>query len=95
MYEGLLVVVECRYRRVKLEVDLEVVARVCSDMFTGGGERNSLLRRIRSLMSNTMKLEVRHIYREANVCVDALANIGSRLSLDFVFFDRVSPVSYS
>jgi ribonuclease HI len=87
VYEGLSLAYRMRFKYVELEVDSEAVVRVlkkgCSENFAGC----SLLHRIRQLMKKAWHVDVFHIYREANMCADALANLGCSQDFNFEFFD--------
>lgn len=74
---------------MELELDSRVIADSLLNILHGSGEGPGLLNRIKTLMADEMELTIKHIYREANTCADALANIGRSISQDFVIFDSV------
>jgi hypothetical protein len=47
----------------------------------------SLIKNIGRLLEQGWEVKITHSYREANACADALANIGSSLDLNTMYFD--------
>ncbi|PNX90804.1 ethylene responsive transcription factor 1b [Trifolium pratense] len=79
--EGLRLVRRLGFNKVELNIDSQAVVQAiksnCSNSLVGG----SLLKQIWRLLEIDWEVEVSHVYREANKCADALANIGC--SLDY------------
>jgi hypothetical protein len=49
---------------------------------------NVLIKRIKGLLAlNNWEVQISHVYREANRCADALANIGCSLDHNIIFYD--------
>ncbi|KAK2425118.1 Polynucleotidyl transferase, ribonuclease H superfamily protein [Trifolium repens] len=88
VYEGLRQAYRLGFRKVELNIDSEVVVRVLMKGSSTSASGCSLLKRIWNLLKEDWLIEVSHTYREANKCVDALANIGCTLAAKCVFYDR-------
>jgi hypothetical protein len=71
---------------VELHIDSLVVARNITDNKSSSIIGKSLVERIRRLLELDWEVVVRHSYREANFCADALANHGCLVENDSVFF---------
>jgi hypothetical protein len=71
---------------VELHIDSLVVARNITDNKSSSIIGKSLVERIRRLLELDWEVVVRHSYREANFCADALANHGCLMENDSVFF---------
>ncbi|RYQ96030.1 hypothetical protein Ahy_B08g091483 [Arachis hypogaea] len=55
---------------------------------------SSLVRSIKELLAKMVNVEVKHIYREANFCMDALAKIGQREAVGIKLFEQPPPCLY-
>jgi ribonuclease HI len=92
--EGLRFVRRLGFSRVELNIDSQAVVQAikskCSHSLVGG----SLLKQIWRLLEMDWEVEVSHIYREANKCADALANIGCSLDYETLYYD-VCPAQLS
>ncbi|PNY06732.1 ethylene responsive transcription factor 1b [Trifolium pratense] len=85
--EGLRLAGRLGFRHVELRSDsLSVVKRLSSEecVITEGW---SVLKHIRRLMQLEWEILVCHNYREANLCVDALAHIGCELGSYVIFYE--------
>jgi len=64
---------------------------VVVNIITSGKESNasgrSLVQKIRKLLQMEWKVKVKHSYREANRCADALANIGCIMGNEMMFYE--------
>jgi ribonuclease HI len=74
--EGLTQVYRMGFRKVELEIDSEAVVSVLKNGCSKSSSGCSLLKRIWHLLAKDWVVEISHIYREANHCADALANLG-------------------
>jgi ribonuclease HI len=84
--EGLRYVKSMGFTKIELNIDSEAVVRVVQtgrSQSTAGGV---LVEQISKMMSLDWEVEVRHTYREANKCADALANYGCMSRVDIQFF---------
>jgi ribonuclease HI len=87
VYEGLKLVYRLGFKNVELEVDSEAVVGVIKSGCTMSYGGSTLLKRIWKLLEKDWKVEISHVYREANNCADALANIGCSHVFNFEFYD--------
>jgi ribonuclease HI len=87
VFEGLSLAYRLGFRNVELEVDSETVVCVIKTGCLKSNGGYSLLKRIKQLMAKDWRVEVSHIYREANKCADAMANIGCLQDFHFEFYD--------
>jgi ribonuclease HI len=92
VFEGLSLAYRPGFRNVELEVDSETVVCVIKTGCLKSNGGYSLLKRIKQLMAKDWRVEVSHIYREANKYADAMANIGCLQDFNFEFYD-CCPVS--
>lgn len=79
VYEGLQLAKQKGFSHVELQVDSKIVADGLNSGSIGSSSGWSLIRRIRSLISEDWNIKIVHIYRESNKGVDFLANIGCNL----------------
>jgi ribonuclease HI len=86
VYEGLKLVYRLGFKNVELEVDSEAVVGVIKSGCTMSYGGSTLLKRIWKLLEKDWKVEISHVYREANNCADALANIGCSHAFNFEFY---------
>ncbi|CAK8571629.1 unnamed protein product [Lathyrus sativus] len=80
--EGLMFTLDLGFRRVEVNTNSFEIAR---DLSLGRSIRSDgleMLRKIESLLSRFDEAIVSHTYRETNMCADALAKFGCRLSSD-------------
>jgi ribonuclease HI len=86
VYEGLKLVYRLGFKNVELEVDSEAVVGVIKSGCTMSYGGSTLLKRIWQLLEKDWKVEISHVYREANNCADALTNIGCSHAFNFEFY---------
>jgi hypothetical protein len=72
---------------IELHVDSLVVAKAIMSQGNGSWRGRSLVERIR-LLALDWEVVISHTYREANKCVDALANYGCSMDNEIIYFDR-------
>jgi hypothetical protein len=53
----------------------------------GSPRGHILIKRIRALLQEDWEVNISHVFREANRCADALANMGSAGSTELVLYD--------
>ncbi|GAU31911.1 hypothetical protein TSUD_270960 [Trifolium subterraneum] len=84
--EGLRYVRRLGFRKVELNIDSAAVVQVIKTGRLQSSTGSALARQIWKLMAMDWEVEVNHIYREANKCADALANMGSNFDYDIKIF---------
>jgi ribonuclease HI len=84
--EGLWYAYRLGFRKIELNVDSVVVAQTLRNGKSNSIMGNSLLKQIKKLLDLDWIVEISHMYREANKCADALANIGCSLNYDTTFY---------
>lgn len=77
--DGLTVAWECGYRRVVVEVDNATVAQWCANPSEAGLDERNLAGGVRDLLGREWEIRVTHVFREANLVADALANLAGSL----------------
>jgi hypothetical protein len=75
------------FTKVELNIDTEAVVQVIRARQVCNLPDNAIVKQIWRLLDMDWLVEIAHIYREANKCVDALANIGCSLDYDIMYFD--------
>jgi ribonuclease HI len=75
-------------------VDSEVVVGVIKRDYTMSYVGSTLLKRIWQLLEKDWSVDISHIYREANQCADALANIECSHEFNFGFYACMLPFLY-
>ena len=91
VYYGLYIAWERRITQLEVEVDSELVVGFLK---TGVSERHplsSLVRLCHGFLSKDWRVEVSHVYREANRLADGLANYAFSLPFGFQFLEVVPP----
>jgi ribonuclease HI len=86
VYEGLRQVYKMGFRKVEVEVDSETVVQVIKSGCSKSLKGSSLIKRICQLLAKDWSVDITHIYREANKCADAMANLGCARDFVFEFF---------
>jgi ribonuclease HI len=86
VFEGLKLAYMLGFKNVELEVDSDAVVGVIKRGCTMSYAGSTLLKRICQLLEKDWSVEISHIYREANKCADALANIGCSHDFNFEFY---------
>jgi ribonuclease HI len=74
--EGLHYVKRLGFTKIELNIDSEAVVRVVRTGRSQSAAGSVLVEQISKMMALDWEVEVRHTYREANKCADALANYG-------------------
>jgi hypothetical protein len=74
------------FKLVELDVDSVAVVKVIKTGVTTSVAGVSLIKSIRRLLEQGWEVKITHSYREANVCADALANIGCSLDLNTMYY---------
>jgi hypothetical protein len=74
------------YRAVEFDVDSSAAVKVIKDDATSSATGVSLLKSIRRLLEFDWDVKIHHFYREANICTDAMTNLGCSLEYDIIFF---------
>ena len=69
-----------------VELDAKALVDALNNPFYVNSIISSLFDDCRQLVAQIPHLSIKHIYREANRCVDCLANLGSCQSLDFISY---------
>ena len=72
---------------VEVEIDASVAVFLLSQATHTNGEFSSLIDDRRNLMKNIPQVRLKHCFREANRCTDALASFGANMEDDFVVFE--------
>ncbi|GAU34393.1 hypothetical protein TSUD_217330 [Trifolium subterraneum] len=89
VYEGLQHVYSMGFKKVELHIDSETVVHVLKKGNSTSSLGCSLLKQIWQLLEMDWLVEINHTYREANMCADALTNIGCSFDFNIVFYDSV------
>jgi hypothetical protein len=71
---------------IEVNVDSFLVANIINNNKEGSLMGRVLVNKIRSFITLDWEVVVRHIYCEANQCVDALANLGCSLNSEMCIF---------
>jgi ribonuclease HI len=85
--EGLRFVQMLGFKKIELNIDSKAVVRIVQSGMSHSTAGNVLVEQIIKMMALDWEVEVRHTYREANKCADALPNYGCMGSMDSTFFD--------
>ena len=72
---------------VEVEVDFLVAISLLSQTTHTNGELSFLIDDCRNLMKNIPQVRLKHYFREANWCADALAKFGTNMKNDFAVFE--------
>jgi ribonuclease HI len=84
--EGLRYVKRLGFNKIELNIDSEAVVNVVQKGRSQSVAGSVLVEQIQKMIELDWEVEVRHTYREANKCADALANYGCMGSIDSQFF---------
>nr|XP_025679114.1 uncharacterized protein LOC112779070 [Arachis hypogaea] len=76
MYVGVKLASELEIKKLVVESDSKCAITLTQKMSPEIHGNSSLIRSIKELLMKMEDVEVRHIYREANFCADALAKLG-------------------
>jgi ribonuclease HI len=85
--EGLRFVQLLGFKKIELNIDSIAVVRIVQTGMSHSTAGNVLVEQINKMMALDWEVEVRHTYREANKCADALANYGCMGSVENKIFD--------
>ena len=92
LHDGLLLCLQRKLPAVIVEIDTKALV----DAFNNPSYKNSVISTIfddcKHLILQIPQVCIKHVYREANKCVDWLANSGHSQSVDFILHS-VPPVS--
>jgi ribonuclease HI len=77
IYEGLCLAQRRGVMRLEVRTDSQVIAQSLKNNNSGSIMGCSLMKRIRNLLDGPWEIRIIHVFREANRCADALANMGS------------------
>jgi ribonuclease HI len=76
------------FKLVELDVDSMAVVKAIKTGATSSANGVSLMKSILRLLNQEWEIRITHSYREANMCADALANIGCSLDLNIMLFEE-------
>ncbi|KAK7267371.1 hypothetical protein RIF29_20042 [Crotalaria pallida] len=92
---GVLQIIRLAHRKgftsISLQFDSQSVASILQGAHLGNTSGYSIVTQIRKLLHLPWQVSVQHIYREANKCADAMANIGCNSDWGISFFDNPPP----
>ncbi|XLT87235.1 hypothetical protein HN873_008988 [Arachis hypogaea] len=91
MYVGVKLASELGIRKLVVESDSKCAITLTQKMSPEIHGNSSLIRSIKELLVKMEDVEVRHIYREANFCADALAKLGQEHELGIKFWEQPPP----
>jgi ribonuclease HI len=77
IYEGLKLANRRGVMRIELHTDSQVIAHSLQDRKNGSKLGCALMKRIRQLLDGAWEVQIIHVFRVANRCVDMLANMGN------------------
>ena len=86
--DGLLLANSLGFSTIFIEVDAEMVVLLLKNHTTINLVIEPLLSDCRNLLLMFTNPVVKHVFREANQCVDALANLGLTLDCPFQYFSN-------
>jgi len=89
--EGLRYARSLDFRRVELHVDSVAVVKILNSGGYDTSDGRSLVMKIRRMLDMDWEVVVNHIYREANQCANAFANLGGSLDANLVLFNACPP----
>ncbi|MCH79377.1 putative non-LTR retroelement reverse transcriptase [Trifolium medium] len=87
VFEGLKYARSLGYNAIDLNVDSMIVVQAIRTGKTRSILGHNLVKNIMRLMRLDWDVTINHVYREANYCVDALANFGCSLDSSIMVFD--------
>jgi hypothetical protein len=89
--EGLRYVYRLGFRKVEVNIDSAAMVQVVCNRQLHSSLGNALVKQIWLLLEKDWCVEILHVYREANKCADALANIGYTLDYEIEFYEDCPP----
>jgi ribonuclease HI len=87
VFEGLRYVRRMGFTKVELNVDSIAVVQVIKKGSLQSGPGSTLAKQIWRMLALDWEVQVNYVYREANKCVDVLANMGCNLDYSIRIFD--------
>jgi len=88
VFEGLKLACSHDYRKVELHIDSSsVVSSISSDQ-GGSIVGRTLLHNIRRLIDRDWEVQVRHSFREAIACADAMANMACESNFSLILYEQ-------
>jgi ribonuclease HI len=75
------------FKKVELNIDSATVVGVIKKGKDNSLSVSSLLNQIWRMMDLDWQVEISHMYREANKCADALANIGCSTGYEIMYYE--------
>lgn len=87
MFEGLKLAKEMGLEAIGVNLDSQIVVDIANDKNTSYHMERNLILHIRVMISQDLSVQVKHVYREVNYCVDALARRGINLPKPKCIFD--------
>ena len=86
LLDGLLLAVELDITRLEIELDSLFVVELISSSKAANIFLSAIVCDCRSLLDRFEQFSIKHIFREANSCVDLLAKAGCVQLVDFILF---------
>lgn len=74
-------------QRIRIELDAKVVVNWVSSQVRSNAAHSSLIADYRILVSQFLRVQIKHCYIEANQCADKLTKFRAKLEQDFVIYD--------
>ena len=87
--DGLRLCISLNLLAVEIELDAKVVLGWITEEFNSNLHHASLILDCMTLIIQILQVRMKHCYREANKCMDALARMRSSSSQDFMVFDSL------
>jgi ribonuclease HI len=75
------------FREVELMIDSKIVVNTLLRHSQSSHSGWSLCKQIRRFLQWEWEVKIHHSYREANMCADALANLGCMIGLTMTFYE--------
>ena len=92
--DGLMLCHQMKLPAINVELDVKALVDALSNPSYNNSVISPIFDDCKLLLSQIPLVHIKHIYREANVCADRLANFGHSQVLDFIIHS-VSPVDFS
>ena len=89
--DGLTMCLDLNINALEIDLDAKVVVDLMDNSGSSNASNSSIVADCRLLISRISQVKVRHCYRESNSCADALARLGAKMFLDFLFFSSLPP----
>jgi ribonuclease HI len=88
IYEGLSKVKDYGVQNLEVQIDSKVLACSLQEGKLGSVTDWSLIKKIKALLNYLWNVKIIHIYREANRCIDILANIDCLSATNTIVYDH-------